>query len=830
MAAVTVGERILVHLSGFLRHLDSFECPPEMTQDGIADALGISRAHVALELKRLRSAGRVEERMAHVANAKVRRKVYALTPSGQEIARRMREHARTRSVTLRSPEGPQTVSGEEAIARLRKSGVREAEAVQRVLVDEVIDTSPPEPPKPSPPPGRPFFGRATELRAAREWLAAEGAPMAVVVGVAGIGKSAFLREAIVGEARPLLLRRLYPHDDAHGLLASQAEFLARQGRRRLKALVSKPAYDPTEALAVWREDLEGVVVALDDLHACPAAESLLRFLLEKPPGCKVLVTSRTVPGFYERPSVLAATVTEIRLDGLDDAAAGQLLASRGASLAPPDVARILEVTHGHPLALELFASSGLEAGEAETGRFILETVLDGLDDASDGVLEAFAVLRRPARSPESLGASVAQLRRLLRKAILQHREDGYFLHDLVREFFVRRMDAGARRRAHARAAEYWEGRDDALEEAYHSIEAGNPDHAVALLEIRGPAYAESARAGDLEACLLRIPEARRPLGLLAEAQTFLGEFTEARDTLDALSRRGSSEERVRARIQLGRIANRQGDYETARTLLTESVARTAELGREDLKGEALRALGGVERKLGELPRAVAHLSEAADLLRDARERSRALTDLGAALIARGDLTSARERLEEALPLARKGSREEAAVENNLAIVLSREGDTRAAARAFERSAELALATGEVRFASYALANAVDNLVRLGALEDAERTADRALDLAETFDDPLVVSTARANLGLVCANRGDWASAERHLMDSVALIARLGNPYSLASRYEEIANLYDAQGRSRDAAPWRERARLLVARMKAPEAPMEVRHASDKMIK
>lgn len=154
----------------------------------------------------------------------------------------------------------------------------------------------------------------------------------------------------------------------------------------------------------------------------------------------------------------------------------------------------------------------------------------------------------------------------------------------------------------------------------------------------------------------------------------------------------------------------------------------------------------------------------------------------------------------------------------------------AAARTFQRSAELALATGEVRFASYALANAVDNLVRLGTLEDAERAADRALVLAETIDDPLVVSTARANLGLVCANRGDWASAERHLMDSVALIARLGNPYSLASRYEEIANLYDAQGRGRDAAPWRDRARHLFARMKEPGTSVEVGHVSDKMIK
>ena len=155
MLGVTVGERVIVHLSGFLRHADAYECPAEMTQDGIAVALGISRAHVALELKRLRTAGRVQERMAHVAAAKVRRKVYALTPAGQEIARRMREHARLRTVILSSRDGTREVRGEEALEALRKHGLRESEAVQRILASDRISLAPPEPPKPAPPPGRP---------------------------------------------------------------------------------------------------------------------------------------------------------------------------------------------------------------------------------------------------------------------------------------------------------------------------------------------------------------------------------------------------------------------------------------------------------------------------------------------------------------------------------------------------------------------------------------------------------------------------------------------------------------------------------------------------
>ena len=814
MLGVTVGERVIVHLSGFLRHADAYECPAEMTQDGIAEALGISRAHVALELKRLRTAGRVQERMAHVAAAKVRRKVYALTPSGQEIARRMREHARLRTVILSSRDGTREVRGEEALEALRKHGLRESEAVQRVLASDRISLAPPEPPKPAPPPGRPFFGRAAEINALAAWLAKDPRPLAVVVGVAGIGKSAFLAKALSGETRPVFLRRLYPHDDAHGLLSSCADFLVRQGKRRLKAVLSRPAYDPVEAVAVLREDMEGCVLALDDLQACPPAEGVLASLLEAPPPFKILVASRAQPTFYDRGDLLGAGLLEIELTGLDPTAAGALLAARGADLEAPALRHVLRATRGHPLALELFAASGMDAGEAETERFILETVLDGLDDVSEEVLKAFAILRRPAKSPETLGATAAQLRRLLRMAVLAHRDEGYLLHDLVKEFYLRRMGEGERREAHARAARYWEGRRDVLECAFHRIEAGAAEAAAALLAAEGEAFAESARAGELEACLLRLPAGMRPLGLLAETQMFLGKFSDARQVLEGLLRTGTEDEGVRARIHLGRIANRMGAYAEAQTILSAAVREAAERRDPALEGEALRALGGVERKLGNLGVAIEYLSRAAVLLdADPRGKSRAILDLGAVLIARGDLAGARARLEEAARLARKGSREEAAVQNNLAIVLNREGDPRKAAEAFHRSADLALGTGEVRFASYALANAVDNFLQLGAMESAASCAERALALAGTIGDPVALSTAQANLGLVFARRGEWAKAEAQLLESVELIAKLDNPYSLASRYAEIAKVYEAQGRSADAAPWRARADGLFARLR-----------------
>src|SRR5206468_3060990 len=96
----------------------------------------------------------------------------------------------------------------------------------------------------------------------------------------------------------------------------------------------------------------------------------------------------------------------------------------------------------------------------------------------------------------------------------------------------RRADTRPPSNSSPRAAWYWASRQDVLEEAYHRIESGDLGAAVARLVDVGPAFAESARAGDLEAALLRVPQDSRLDALLAETQMFLGKFAEARAVLE----------------------------------------------------------------------------------------------------------------------------------------------------------------------------------------------------------------------------------------------------------------------------------------------------------
>ncbi|MDH7509111.1 MAG: hypothetical protein QHH00_06910 [Methanomassiliicoccales archaeon] len=99
-APLTVAERIVLHLSQFSKFQDEYDVPMEVSQDGIASAIRISRAHAAIELKKLKETSEVIERLAHVRMGKTKRKVYFLTPKGEERAQKIREFADREGIAI----------------------------------------------------------------------------------------------------------------------------------------------------------------------------------------------------------------------------------------------------------------------------------------------------------------------------------------------------------------------------------------------------------------------------------------------------------------------------------------------------------------------------------------------------------------------------------------------------------------------------------------------------------------------------------------------------------------------------------------------------------
>jgi len=94
MKNLTIADRIVLHLSKYeLLSDDEFNATWDITQDGIAASLRISRAHSSLELKKLKEKERIYERQSHFKGARVKRRSYLLTGEGMEYAKHLKKAA-----------------------------------------------------------------------------------------------------------------------------------------------------------------------------------------------------------------------------------------------------------------------------------------------------------------------------------------------------------------------------------------------------------------------------------------------------------------------------------------------------------------------------------------------------------------------------------------------------------------------------------------------------------------------------------------------------------------------------------------------------------------
>ena len=102
MTSLSVKQKALVFLNKYksLNSNDIYNTPWELTQDGVANALCISRAHASIVLNQLKDEGKTEEKITHIRNGKVKRKSYFITPAGMEEASRLLDIAAKDDIDL----------------------------------------------------------------------------------------------------------------------------------------------------------------------------------------------------------------------------------------------------------------------------------------------------------------------------------------------------------------------------------------------------------------------------------------------------------------------------------------------------------------------------------------------------------------------------------------------------------------------------------------------------------------------------------------------------------------------------------------------------------
>ena len=116
-----------MHLSKF-SHIEPalFNMPYAITQYGIAQAVGISRAHACIDLKKGMELGLIDRLQAHIRNNANRRWIYHLTPAGLTAAAEISEDLEMGSTNIEILDPVYCLEAADPIIAMAATDIKEA--------------------------------------------------------------------------------------------------------------------------------------------------------------------------------------------------------------------------------------------------------------------------------------------------------------------------------------------------------------------------------------------------------------------------------------------------------------------------------------------------------------------------------------------------------------------------------------------------------------------------------------------------------------------------------------------------------------------------------
>jgi DNA-binding CsgD family transcriptional regulator len=570
----------------------------------------------------------------------------------------------------------------------------------------------------------------------------------VILGEAGIGKTAVLREAASRTGR-----RVYEGGGLVSLSWHSYMPLSRALRRRL------PDGEAPDIAAAVVEQVDDGVLLLDDLHSADAATLRLVPLLSG--RIRLLVAIRVGDAGAEAALCATETMEVMRLPALPDAAASTLLSSIRPELAAVDARRVLRLAGGNALLLQELSPGG---DASPTLRSCLQVRLARCPPQAREAMALLALLGRPGER-HLLGSGAEEL--IDAGLAVRDGDRVAVRHALLAEAASEELDADERIRLHSRLAT----------QLPHDGEAAR--HHAAAGEL-GPACDKALRAADAAATP---GERARHLGVAAdcaqgtdadarrlaaaEALIDAGEHAQAKRVLDSVA---SVDRGLRGRMHLHRACACWGldDENGARQEIEAGLALAAdgdastEVGllvqRARIEAMNCTALAHESARLA-LPRAKSAVDRARALGAVAYARyvaaGDAVDDLRAAVAAAREVDQLELELEMALHLE---SAYHAAGDADACIELSRSMANRARSLGY-RAAEVDFRWSAAR---------AEFLAR-GAYEEAIEELSRCLEhpACRGLNAPYIA----ADLALALCDVGREAEAPRILSEQVPGSAR-----------------------------------------------------------
>ncbi|HUR14517.1 MAG TPA: AAA family ATPase [Mycobacteriales bacterium] len=636
----------------------------------------------------------------------------------------------------------------------------------------------------------PVVGRDSELAVLRAAAGATGRGVVTVTGEAGSGKTRLLAEvaAMPPAARSWTLRGHEPESIAP--FASAGELLH-------------------DLLGQWRAQsadmmhiLEAALAALDE-HRGPrrllvddaqwldgATSALVHYLLRGTRGDLLVVAAgRPHPGTGGLHDALTGlldvgAVRSLRLEPLDEEAAGALVRSIDPAADAVVVAEYRRAAGGSPFWLRLLAQ---DSGRTATTALVRTRLAACGRDAAE-LVRLLAVTARPLATSDVgqvLGWELSRVAPAAASLVargLVSEQHGVLAasHDLVREAVLADLPDDLRREAHRRVARWLEEADHLsalLAAVWHRDAAGDAvGGLVARLVLSPERLMLDSDAVTALARLAAAPDLRddeRLLTALAELVSAVGEPAAALPVWQRAADLGADP--GSARLEAARAAFRSGDVALARRLLAQARAESADpLVAVRLDVLESRVLRWGEDRFEEASEAAARALVAAEPFGAGPVLAEALTAVIDDALGRGDIPRVVEATDRMAALAR-GDRDLERVVTSYRLFVLQLKEEHVEAEELVRphwaAAEREGHPGRLLELSDVL---LDSLVAQGQLLEAQRVAeritpllDRGTGLSHRFDIGADVASVHIAVQHVRALTGDWRAAAVRVLDLAA---------------------------------------------------------------
>ncbi|MDH4122843.1 MAG: helix-turn-helix domain-containing protein [Thermoplasmata archaeon] len=339
----SIADRVLLHLSKVRIDRGAEKVPNEISQEGIAAAVGISRSHVPRAVKELISAGYIEESKKHVKDGEKRVKVYLITPRGLARAKEIEDTILSQIIPAKIQntmvQGMTLKQIETAFHRriniIRLTGQEDFIDLDAMMITGVTDFS--DSPKISL-----FLNREESLEQMKQFLKSR-AGMLAIYGAKGIGTSSLAKHFIqMLDNWNILWVSLLKHrslEDLRNRLESFADLL----KIKQEMMIESSAGSNILLMFDGYFDVDEEIVGF------------FSSLVERRDGAKIIVTCRdSTPSynrFYRKEHLQSGNVQEMVLKGLCEKDSKILLGNDEI----PDEAlrRIFAMSRGSPMILTM---------------------------------------------------------------------------------------------------------------------------------------------------------------------------------------------------------------------------------------------------------------------------------------------------------------------------------------------------------------------------------------------------------------------------------------------------------------------------------------------